>query len=272
MLEGHQVHRLTFLFLALLAGCTSGYAQFYRSANGATPEAISAYRANPPPKTPRLEHAGGANGQAIAEAYARHGYMLVGYSSFNSGQRQSDTGAIEQGERVGADIVVVIDPRYTGSISTSVPLTTPTTQTSYTTGTATAYGTGGTATAYGNATTTTYGQQTTYIPMTVHRFDYGALYFVMRHIVFGANIRELNDEERKAMQSNRGVYVLSVVDGSPAYRDDILPGDIIVSIAGQPVYGVKGEIDLILQHKGQSVDVALTRGGQIISKSVQLAQ
>jgi PDZ domain len=256
---------------ALLSACASGYSQFYQSAPGATPELIANIRANPPPKTPQLEHAGGANGQTVFDAYARHGYALIGYSSFNSGHRESESSAASQGKRVGADIVVIIDPRYTGSVTTSVPLTTPTSQTSYTTGTATAYGPSGTATAYGNATTTTYGTQTTYIPMTAHRFDYGALYFVKRHIVFGANIRDLNDDERRSLQSNRGVYVLSVVEGSPAYMGDVLSGDIITNFAGQPIFGVKGEIDLAQQYKGQKIDVTLVRGAQTISKSIQLA-
>ncbi|MGH3430652.1 MAG: PDZ domain-containing protein [Terriglobales bacterium] len=255
----------------LLAGCASGYGQFYQSTPGATPEVIAANRAAPPPKSPQLEHAGGANGQAVVDAYLRQGYALIGYSSFNSGHRESESNAVAQGERVGADIVVVIDPHYTGSVTTSVPLTTPTSQTSYTTGTATAYGSAGTATAYGNSTTTTYGTQTTYIPVTVNRFDYGALYFVKRHIVFGANIRDLSDDERRTLQSNRGVYVMSVVDGSPAYRGDVLPGDILMAFAGQSIFGVKGETDLALQYKGQRIDITLLRGGQTISKSVQLA-
>ena len=83
----------------------------------------------------------------------RHGYALIGYSSFSSGHRESESNAVNQGERVEADIVVVIDPRYTDSVTTSVPLTPPTSQTSYTTGTANAYGPAGTATAYVNATT-----------------------------------------------------------------------------------------------------------------------
>jgi hypothetical protein len=264
------MYRALFLLAFALAGCASGYSQFYRDTSGATPEQIAATRANPAPQTPKLEH-GSGNAQAVVDAYVRHGYALIGYSSFNSGHRESDNSAESQGARVGADIVVVIDPHYTGSLTTSVPLTTPTTQTSYTTGTATAYGPGGTAMAYGNSTMTTYGTQTTYIPMTVHRFDYGALYFVKRHIVFGANIRDLNDDERRALQSNRGVYVLSVVEGSPAYRGDLLPGDILTDFAGQPIFGVKGETDLALSHAGQKVDVTLVRGAQTISKSVQLA-
>jgi hypothetical protein len=265
------MRRCTLTLPLLLTACVSGYSQFYQSTPGATPDVIASLRAAPAPKSPHLEHAGGAKGGAVVDAYMRHGYALIGYSNFNSGRRETESNAVTQGERVGADIVVVIDPTYTGSITTSVPLTTPTVQTSYTTGNATAYGPAGTATAYGNATTTTYGTETTYIPMTVHRFDYGALYFVKRHIMFGANIRELNDDERRAMQSNQGVYVLSVTDGSPSFKSDVLPGDILISIAGQPIYGVQSETDLVKKNAGNLVDVKISRSGQTVTKSVQLA-
>lgn len=212
------------LGVCLLCGCASGYAKFYRSAVGATPEVITKNRAAPAPKAPALERAGGAPVDVVA-AYGRRGYALIGYSSFNSGRRESDSAAVAQGADVGADIVVVVDPRYTGSVSTTVPITTPTATTSYTTGTATAYGPGGPVTAYGNATTTTYGSQTNYLPLTIQRFDYGALYFYKRHWVFGALFRDLNDDERRALQSNRGVYVSTLVDGSPAFNADILAGE-----------------------------------------------
>jgi C-terminal processing protease CtpA/Prc len=63
-----------------------------------------------------------------------------------------------------------------------------------------------------------------------------ALYFVKRHVVLGADVRQLTDQEHAALQSNKGAYVLSVVEGSPAFREDVIPGDVIVSIDGEPVY------------------------------------
>lgn len=255
----------------LLCSCASGYGQFYTNAPGATPETIAKYRSGAPPKVPSLDHAGGQPADVVA-AYARGGYALIGYSSFNSGHRESDGSALSQGKKVGADLVVVIDPKYTGSITTSVPITTPTATTSYTTGTATAFGPAGSATAYGNSTTTTYGSETTYLPMTVHRYDYSALYFIKRHFILGANYRELNDEERRNLQSNKGVYVLAIVNGSAAYKGDVLVGDTIVAIDGQPVYGGQACTDLLEQKRGRTVELTIVRDGQTISKPVALAE
>jgi hypothetical protein len=259
-----------FVALAWLSGCASGYSNFYQAANGVTPEAIAQLRAGPPPKAPLVDHVPEAN-QELVMAYERHGYVLIGFSSFNSGHDEGASSAVAQGEKVGADIVVLIDPHYTGSISTSVPITTPTTQTAYTTGSATAYGSGGTVNAYGNSTTTTYGSETTYVPMVVQRYDYGALYFIkQRALALGIRARELNDSERQALQSNKGAYIILVVDGSPAFKADVLPGDIIVSVAGTAVFGQKSLTDSLNLNRGRTVDLGLVRNGQPLTKNVRL--
>ena len=108
--------------------------------------------------------------------------------------------------------------------------------------------------------------------MTVNRYDYGAVYFVKRHYIFGANWRELNDNERSQLQSNSGVYITTVVDGTPAFVNDILPGDIIVKIDGQPVYGAQAASNLLTKKKGQSVNLAIIRNGNVIQKQVTLSQ
>jgi hypothetical protein len=257
------------LLVVLLSGCASGYRQFYTNAPWAKPEAVAAIRVSPAPTAPTLVRAGG-EANDVAGAYARDGYVLIGYSSFNSGHRESDSAALAQGKKVGADLVVVLDPHYTGSITRSVPITTPTTSTSYATGTATAYGTGGMATAYGNSTTTTYGTETTYLPMTVHRFDYGALYLVKRHYSLGVLYRDLNDGERRALESNQGVCVTVVVNGSPAFRSDVLVGDFIVAIDGQQVFGQAGFSDLLGKRRGQAVELAMVRNGKRFTKTITL--
>ncbi len=258
------------MLTASLCGCaTSGYKQFYQPTTWATSERVAALRAAPPSKSPTLDRAR-ASSSDLVDAYVRHGYMLIGYSSFNSGRREDADDAIEQAEKVGADLVVVVDPHYTGSQTTSVPLTLPTTQTSYTNGTATAFGPGGVAIAYGNATTTTYGTQTEYIPMTVHRFDYGALYFVKaKPRPLGIHVRELNDSERAALQSNKGLVVQIVMDDSPAWRADILKGDIIEALDGEPVSTMAAFGDQTQARRGRDVTVTVIRNGQTITKHVK---
>jgi hypothetical protein len=262
--------KLAIVFVAMaVTACASGYSQFYTTIPGATPEVIAQVRAAPAPAVPLVDHSPTVPNP---EQYARLGYVPIGYSSFNSGRNESEKNAIAQGQQVGADLVVIVNPSYTGSVTSQLPLTTPTTSTSYTTGSATAYGSGGTVTAFGNSTTTTHGSQTTYIPMTVNRYDYGAVYFVKRSYIFGANWRDLTNDERSALQSNSGVYVITVVNDTPAFRNDVLAGDIILKIDGQTIYGQQAASDALGNKRGQAITLTIFRNGQTIEKTIQLAR
>ena len=258
---------ITILMTLVLAGCANGYSKFYSSIPGATPEVIASTRVAPPPVTPLLEH---SQSFPNSEQYAARGYSTIGYSSFSSGSTESDDDAIKQGQKVGADLVVVVNPSYAGSVTNQMPVTTPTTSTSYTTGSATAYGSGGYATARGNSTTTTYGSSTTYIPVTVNRYNYGAVYYVKRSYIFGANWRELTNDERAKIQSNSGVFVTSVVNDSPAFRNDVLAGDIILKIDAQAVYGGKAGSEAIMNKRGKQVAFTIFRNGELIEKNIKL--
>ncbi len=260
------------LAVSLLAGCAaSGYSQFYRAANGASPELLAQRRVAPAPKEPAVDHIGQGSNDIWA-AYARNGYVAIGQSAFNSGRSEPESNAIEQGKKVGADRVVIIDPRYTGSTTSSVPFTVPKTTTSYTTGNATAYGAGGTVNAYGNSTTTTYGSETTYIPITVNRADYGAVYMVKLKYAFGARFNDLTDDQRQKLQSNHGAVLGIIVNDTPAFRADFLTGDIVVSVDDAPVYNSAELTHLLEAKSGKTVNIAIVRDGQRLSKTVALEQ
>ena len=256
----------------LLSACASGYSQFYKPAQGVTPEVIAATRVAPPTGQPLIERAAppGPDASALLDAYAKRGYFILGSSSFNTGRAESEDAAIQQGLKVGADLVLILNPRYTGSTTSAMPLTLPTTSTSYSSGTATAYGPGGVVNAYGSGSTTTYGTSTTMIPITVNRSDYGAAYFIKRKWGLGVLWRDLNDAERQELQSNKGVYVRVVVDNTPAYQADVLPGDIILAVDGQPVFNQQSISDLMRTRAGQSVTLSLYRRGARLEKSVRL--
>jgi len=253
----------------VVTGCATGYSQFYTPYPNT--EQVAERRIGPPPAQPAAERAGG-DVEALMSTYMRRGFAPIGYSSFNSGMAESDANAIAQAAKVGADLVVIIDPRHTETRTASIPVTTPTTTTSQTSSTATVYGSGGSATGYGNSTTTTYGTKTTYVPMTVNRFDYGAIYFVKTRPIFGAYFRDLNDTERRELQTNKGAYITIVVDNSPAYDVDVLVGDVIISFGGSSVNGAAGLMDLITRNRGQEVTVSILRNGGTVNKTIRLFQ
>jgi len=253
----------------MLVGCATGYKDFYRPLPNATPDMIAKSRSAPPPAEPAVDHTG-LTGKALGDAYGAQGYAVIGYSSFNSGHKESDSNAVQQGKKVGADLVVISNPQYTGTQSSVIPIVTPTSSTSYTSGSATAYGSGGTATAYGSATTTTYGSQTNFIPISTNRYDYLAVYLVKSKVTLGLRTVDLTSEQRQELQSNHGVMVTVVITGSPAYDADILVGDFVLAMDGTPVAGAAGYSDLIRQKAGKLVSVTIYRHGQTFAKDIQL--
>lgn len=260
----------TFL-VAAITGCASGYKEYYKSAPKETLDMAVARRSGSPPAMPAVEHANSlGNAQDLVKAYIKRSYLLIGWSTFNSGRVESEEAAIQQGRDILADLVLIFNPKYSGSVTSTVPISVPTTTTTYSSGSATVYGSGGkSATAYGSGTSTTYGTTTNYVPFTIDKYDYGALYFVKMRPTFGAVTRELSDSERQALQSNKGAVIDIVINDSPAFNADLLVGDVIVSVDGVMVSNTKAFYDLLKERSGKSVSLVLLRQGKQIEKQVQ---
>jgi S1-C subfamily serine protease len=60
-----------------------------------------------------------------------------------------------------------------------------------------------------------------------------------------------------------GFVLTDVIDGTPAARAGLMIGDVILSIAGQPIVDQESIPAAMLRvQPGQEVDVGLTRGGE----------
>lgn len=258
------------VLILMLSGCASGYKTFYKPMPQATSEVVANRRVSPPPEIPIVERTAPGDPNAIVDSYIKRGYLMIGSSSFYSDGKESEESAIRQGQDAGADLVLIINPTYKESNTSIVPITTPTTNTSYSTGTATAYGPYGPVTAYGIGTTTTYGTTTNYVPVTRHVMDYAAVYFIKAKFNLGAIIRNLNETERQALQSNKGVAVTVLVDGSPAFNADVLVGDIITMIDGITISNEESYGKLTNERNGKLIKLSILRGNQHIEKSIQL--
>jgi hypothetical protein len=252
----------------LLGGCAGNpYKQFYQPAPSVAQQDLMQRRVAPPPMLPELYRSG--DPKTDIATLAADGYVVIGVSSYN-GPRGSDDDALQQGKAIGADRVLTYG-KYARTVQTAVPLALPTTQTSITNGTATAFGTGGSATAYGSALTTTYGSQTTLIPMSVDRFDFLAVYLVKVKYAFGAQYRNLNATESHQVGTVKGVVLTTVVHGSPAAAAGFLPGDIVLKADGQPVADQAQFNEWLKQRQGQRVTVSINRAGREMNIPVALA-
>lgn len=278
--------------MLLLSACAGGYSQYYTPSNAFSPADLSARRVAPPPVKPDLVLANwnspdaGSDLDAMMNAYARRGYALIGSSVFRSTHSQSETDAVEQGARIGADLAVVLPPRFAGTSTSVEPVTLPP-----------PYWYGGGMYYYGRGwygrpvgwrygpgpwhrgwhsgwygDWDWYGPETAWVPVTVSHNDYAALYFVKMRWRFGVLYTDLDDAARRAIGSNKGAEVSVVVDGSPAYNADIVPGDIIIALNGADVINAEDFNRRIEDPALKEVSVIIRRGERTLKKTIPLAE
>jgi len=256
---------LVVLLTLLLCGCANPYAKFYRDyTNGAdissnpNIEVKSGY----PRLIPTSSH------DEDAQKLREDGYTTIGSSSFIAGNID-DSRAIDHGENVKSSIVL-LTKKYINSESGTIPLTLPNTQTSYSSFSGNVYGNNGSANYSGSGTTTTYDTQTTYIPYTVHRYNYMASYWVKVIHKFGVDVIELSANEKATLGSNKGVVVIAVIKNTPAYYADILKGDIFRKMGNDSITDLFSYKSLVGKYEGHVVKITLVRNGQEIVKEVNI--
>lgn len=228
---------LTLLAALTLAGCVSGYQQFYKPYVDA--KNLEDAELLKPDEEPKVY---GTNDfdQDIRLLRSRM-YVPIGYSSFNGGyEGQSNVKA--QARRISATLALV-NAKYTNTQTTTTPLLLPNSSTTYHSGSV--YG-GGTYGAY-SGTSTTYGS--TVVPITSHqrRYDQTAVFFVKstKKLKFGVFLNNLSNEQRRALERNTGAIIEVVVEESPAFYSNVLPGDVLIRVNDSNVRDAKHAIELM---------------------------
>ncbi len=255
---------LAFLSVAVLTGCANPYAQFYTEL---MPEPF------PSSVEPLIGDPVVIAGTDIDKDEVRmleDGYLPVGYSSFTAGDA-TEIQAIQQARAVNASRVILYS-EYQSTQTGVAPLTMPTTNYSTTNYSGNVYGGGNYATYSGTGTTTTYGQQTAYIPYSVDTYEYFASYWA-RNTKFrlGIHAVDLDADARAMIRSNIGVKVNAVVKKSPAFYAEIFRGDIIKTIAGEALADTKDLLEAIDRNAGKEVKIEILRDGKLIEKKVKLS-
>ncbi len=257
--------RLTLpLLIVSLAGCASNpYAAFYRS-NVADP-AVSRFLERPAGPAQLF---GGKDPDADSLAMLEDGYGLLGQSAFN-GKVASRDSLLAHAKAVGASAVIVY-VKYANTISgtTNLVLPAPPTRSSSTT-----QGMVGSTPFSATTQTTTTGALNTYsIPYSQDRYDQIATFWAkdLRPVTFGVYVRDLSFDERQQLGRNRGVTVLAVLKGSPAFTADILRGDVLVRIGSAATDDVEAFHRARDSNAGAEVDVECLRGGRPRTVRVKL--
>jgi hypothetical protein len=184
----------------------------------------------------------------------------------------SENLAIDQAKKLKADLVAIYNRRYLGSTTQTEARTVPVSSTTTeTVNDSKIKGSRGTAKASDKTTTTTTVTATEMVDVTYNHYAYGAEYFVKQKLGLGVAVRDLNDGERKKIQTNKGVHIVLVANDSPAFNADILPDDVILDLNGQPVTPTQ-LMDSLKNAAGQKVELLIVRDGKKLTKTVQIPE
>jgi PDZ domain-containing protein len=189
------------------------------------------------------------------------GYVLMGTGTFPAASSEVlNERARAQAKSVGATVVLI---HAAPKDSTPVPAPTPPVRQ---TGPLTTYGAGATDTGGGSDTghaadgAARYGMAGSRDPAAVT-----ATFWIRQNISqihFGANTVPLPEAVRAKLQGRTGVYVQSVIKGTPAFEGGIRAGDVILGISGLEVVDSTNFKDQIEMLAGLSVNVDLARDGK----------
>ena len=264
--------RMVMGFLVLtLTACVNNYSKFYTAQPHAA-EIVASKYTEKTTKDPMFIGISEANANATFLDLRRHGYVLIGVSSFYApAAKTSNDQAIEQAKKIGA-AVVTVGMKYHDTLSGTNQFMlpgAPVTSTVNTTGNINGYN------YNANSTVTTPGEPTTInVPYRVDRNDFWAGYWVHQatdKFKFGAQMADLPAPIVQKLHRNTGVYVAIVVAGTPAFTANILDGDVITKINGQDVVDRASFRDKQLaQFSGQTVTLDIIRGDENLSLKVPL--
>ncbi len=271
MLRENKVIYSLFLVL-ILSGCAANpYAKYYNDfINGADLTKIESVKLSD--RDPVILQ--GNDPVADRIRMIELGYLAIGSSSFNSGER-SKSELIDFAKSIRAEKVILYT-NYSHTNSGVMPLEVPRIDSYSTTFSGNTYNfNAGNVNFSGAASTTYIGSETIYIPYNEHRYDYLAVYMVkldLAKIDFGADVMPLTPAAKEKIGSNKGIVVTAVVENTPAYDADILRGDIITHIGGLRVNNMEDYFKIKRKVRGQTVNVAIIRNGLVIDKMVSFKE
>jgi hypothetical protein len=108
------------------------------------------------------------------------------------------------------------------------------------------------------------------IPIRVN-YDYQkAFYFRKSSFVLGARVMNIPSNYTKMLESNSGVLVKTVVPNSPAYNNNILVDDVILTLNGKDVKDDQTFIQTLKQYQNQTIKLHIFRNGDTLTVNVPL--
>ncbi len=248
-----MIRVLMMVILVCMTGCANGYQKFYHSY--IEPETLQDVKFLAEGEVPKVY--GTDDPKRDAKIAKSKGYIALGYSAFN-GPMASQQDLISQATSLRATMVLTRS-KFAGTRTDTVPLFLPNNKTTYSSGTVTG--------AYGNAnysgSSTSYG--TTVVPITTeqHRYEQSALYLVKstKKPRYGIFYIDLTPELRSSLERNTGVLIDTIIEDSPAFFANILPGDVLIEMNGTIINNVTFANEFLRTYKGDTAVFKIMRNG-----------
>ncbi|HXI83992.1 MAG TPA: PDZ domain-containing protein [Verrucomicrobiae bacterium] len=213
------------------------------------------------------------------------GYLPIGESGFWCvGWTVTQQMLEEQAKKVKADVVLYFT-KYEGSEQgyAAIPQYHPGTPAPTITQNVNVYGNGYQAEAgdvFGrmavqtmqqNPPPTTGTYTTTVVPVTRQRYTHAAGFWRKgKPPIFGAYFINLTPELREKLQKNTGVVVAILVNDSPAFRANILPGDILTRIDDVEISSTQDFQAKLLQFAGKKATLSILRNDATLTIPIQM--
>jgi C-terminal processing protease CtpA/Prc len=108
------------------------------------------------------------------------------------------------------------------------------------------------------------------MPYSVARSEFGALFFAKTKARLGVFPRDIDDVTWRRLQTNAGVSVFVVAEGTPAFAADVLPGDIILAIGDDSIQSVGHFFKLLDKYQSQRPLFKIDRAGKSLEKQIEI--
>lgn len=245
------------LAMLALSGCAgNGFSEFY---DPVTKEYVTK-RAAPPQGEPEVYAVASTSDQKFVDDMYTEGYLIIGTVDFTGPAQDPVANIMRQAKAVKAQ-VVTYSADHESTRSGVMPMTVPTTTTSYHSGMLSGGG------SY-SGTSTTYGTSTSYIPYNVNRYSYSAVFWAKRRPGgLGLYSIDVSKKKRQETGSNKGAEIDTVIKNSTAYHADLLVGDVIVALNDIQIQDSEHLYNITKQFYGKTVTMTVVRGGKTISKT-----
>lgn len=246
------------LILFCISGCSNTIEKFY---SGMSPqESINLFGENKN-QSPIIHEA--TNSEEIYNM-AANGFVIIGYSMFNTANINKNE-ILKFGKKINAE-VITIAYQYTHTVNSVTPIIIP----NFSNTNTTIRNNYGLNIANIDSNTTNYSTQ--YIQSSINRYDYQIIFWrkYPSKPKLGLRVVTLTQKEKLKIQSNKGVSVVVVANGSPAYKHDILPYDIITKINDKDIYSPQDLHIFLANFKGKILNIEIIRNNKLIKKIVKL--